>query len=335
MLTESNKIIEVQTLKEKEWRNQIIDLNKENNDLKLKNSKLLINKLKSLPNDWETIDTDSNPNSSFSSSNSVDIIEQLEQVLNEHENQDRIGRQALPKRRKSRKSSKDKRTITPPNIGNSESQGTQTSPKINPHPEERRNSNEQNVGEERRNTDEKTSPTDSSSNEPSTGLEKRNSTETSLRDRSHSIKDMNERERFQNHGNPAGPGRIPREETTAPRNGRHPPERMENQERTSDRERQMYPSRNFKSRGFRPICPWFIEGRCNSQFCIYHHPQQKDKRPKSYNYNYSSRPKTTVANDYEPYHQKSNERYNKTCKYFIQQRCRFGEDCYYNHPNEQ
>ena len=283
LLIESNKKMECQMKQEKELMDQIIKISKENNDLKLEKSKLLIKNLKLQSNDWQTIDeAESNLDSSFSSINSIEIEDP--------------------------KSDVNKETL----IGNATSANKSINrPKDNGNAaeESRHPTGQMHEQESRENID--NSVVHLGSQPPW--------------DRRHlTAPDSNPKTRinegnFRHHPRNVQNNQILPSETNA-RSG------------ITNHENSTYPQRKSKSRGFRPICPWYIKGRCNSQFCIYHHPQPRYANTTDQKLKYNNQPKIQETDKYRSNLQ--NERYNKNCKYFLENRCKFAESCYYKHPTE-
>ena len=68
----------------------------------------------------------------------------------------------------------------------------------------------------------------------------------------------------------------------------------------------------------RPVCPWFLENKCHSDVCVYKHPSEH-------------RDESKISLDVSS--TKSNE-YVTICKYSLENRCWFGEQCRNVHPNK-
>ena len=306
LLNETNKKMECQRKQEKELMDQIIKISKENNDLKLEKSKLLIKNLKLQSNDWQTIDeAESNLNSSFSSISSIETDEPKSDI-----------------------NSKEISII-----------GIETSANAPRNPPKRNGT----PAKERRNPTERMHTPESTENIDSSVLHLGSQP---IRGRRHPTDPAGsilhqESQPTRGRRHPTGPDGDP-ESRTNDRNLRHqhrispenrmlPSEPNNNPGRKTDYDNPIT-QRRPKSRGYRPICPWFIKGRCNSQFCIYHHPQSRYPNPSDQKNRYNNQPEKTETEKQRSY--QTEERYNKTCKYFLENRCIFGEACYYKHPTE-
>ena len=97
--------------------------------------------------------------------------------------------------------------------------------------------------------------------------------------------------------------------------------------------------RNFKRKYSRqynhPICPFLRNSYCPSERCVYFHPksytsrinQSENNNPYQYNSNrrYSYREGQTL-------HNQQQSKREITCKFFLQNRCLYGNSCFYKHP---
>ena len=85
-----------------------------------------------------------------------------------------------------------------------------------------------------------------------------------------------------------------------------------------------------------PICPFLRYNYCPSERCVYFHPKnysRSDRRPGNNQYRYISNERYINRNNETNQNQRYNTR-NITCKFFLQNRCLYDQNCNYKHPGE-
>ena len=80
-------------------------------------------------------------------------------------------------------------------------------------------------------------------------------------------------------------------------------------------------NRNLRTKN-RPICPWYQKNQCNSDVCVYQHPQ-----------NIEPRNEQGITLDDISDTTSIHERPREICWYHLQKRCWFGSSCYNKHVN--
>ena len=75
-----------------------------------------------------------------------------------------------------------------------------------------------------------------------------------------------------------------------------------------------------RTRG-RPVCPWYQNNKCYSDVCIYRHPKKQENSP----------PENSITID-DISDTKSNYDNPPICRYYLQGRCWFNEQCRNFHP---